>query len=167
MSPSDIQNEWTDRHVEAYVDGSLEGEQAERMRAAVRADARLRAAVERAAAVLEALRDGARPSLPKGLRRRLLAIPDRPTIHWQWLAVPIAAATAIAGTLMLAPPAPPPPPDPTVAAVRDFELAMHYLRKSALLAQREVTAVVGGELSEAVAISRESVERNRKRENGG
>jgi len=167
MSPSDLEDEWIDRHVEGYVDGSLDGEQAERMRVALRADARLRATVERAAAVHEALSDSARPPLPKGLRRRLLAIPNQPTIHWHWLAVPVAAAAAIAGTLMLAPPVPPPPPDPSVAAVQDFELAMHYLRKSALLAQREVTTVVGGELNEAVAMSRESIERNTKRENGG
>jgi hypothetical protein len=138
------------------------------MNAALAGDARLRAAAERAVAVRRALRDSHGASMPAGLRLRLLAIPGAPSRTW-FVTLPAMAsalAAAIVGAVFLFWPAAPPPIDQRVAAVQQFELAMHYLQKSARITESEVTDAVGSGLQGAWTMSRESLERSTK-ENGG
>jgi anti-sigma factor RsiW len=160
MTDRDLNREWAHSQIEAWADGSLAGESLERMNAALENDARLRAAAERAAAVHRALRSTSPERMPGGLRWRLLAIPGRQarsTNWWVWGAATTAAAI-VAVALVLRPPAPP-PIDPRVAAVRDFELAMRYLRDSANVTQIDVTTALGAGLQQALVKSRESLER--------
>ena len=167
MTDRDLNREWAESQLEAWADGSLSAANRERMKAMLAADARLKAAADRAAAVRRALQASA-PPMPRGLRRRLLAIPGQAWPSWPLLAVPATAfAIAVVGVaLLLEPAAPPPTPDPRVAAVQEFELAMHYLQKSARVTEIEVTAAVGTGLRDALVTSRESLERTTK-ENGG
>jgi anti-sigma factor RsiW len=167
MTTPDIDGDWAWSQVEAWADGTLDADDRARMRAALEADPALRAAVGRAAEVHGALRHRAPAPLPAGLRRRLLAIPGPPTFRLAWVALPAAAAAAlVAAFVMLAPRPVAPPPDERLAAIQDFETAMYYLRKSARIANREVTTVVGTELRDAVEISRESLDRNKERKGG-
>jgi hypothetical protein len=164
-----LNREWAVSQLEAWADGSLAGAQRERMRAALERDPALRAAAERAVAVHRALREQAATPMPKGLRRRLLAIPSPParaSLRWALPAAVAAGTAAVAITVWLAQPSAPPEPDPRVAAIADFELAMHYLNKSARMTQVEVTGAVGAGLRDAWAVSRESLEKSTK-ENGG
>jgi len=168
MTDQDLNREWARSQIEAWADGSLAGESLERMHAALASDARLRAAAERAVAVRRALRDSPGASMPAGSRLRLLAIPGNPSRTW-FVALPAMAsalAAAIVGAVLLLRPDAPPPIDQRVAAVQDFELAMHYLQQSARFTQSEVTDAVGSGLQGAWALSRESLERSTK-ENGG
>lgn len=170
MSEQDLNREWAVSQLEAWADGSLTGAQRERMRSALERDPALRAAAERAVAVHRALREQAAAPLPKGLRRRLLAIPSPPPsrqLRWALPAAVAAGTAAVAVAVWLAQSSTPPPAtDPRLAAIADFELAMHYLNKSARLTQVEVTGAVGAGLRDAWAVSRESLEKSTK-ENGG
>jgi anti-sigma factor RsiW len=168
MTTPDRGNGWAWSQIEAWVDGTLEAPDQTHMRAALEADPALRAAVGRAAEVHRALRHRAPAPLPAGLRRRLLAIPGAPTLRLAWVALPAAAMAGalVAAFVIFAPRLVAPPSDEQLAALQDFEVAMQYVRKSTRIANREVTNVVGTELREAVALSRESLDRN-KQENGG
>ena len=169
MSDQELNREWAVSQLEAWADGSLTGAQRERMRAALERDPGLRAAAERAVAVYRTLREQSAAPLPKGLRRRLLGIPSpapSPTFRWALPAVVAAGTAAVAVALWLGQASAPPPPDPRLAAIADFELAMHYLNKSARMTQVEVTGAVGAGLRDAWAVSRESLEKSTK-ENGG
>lgn len=167
MIEQDLNREWARSQIEAWADGSLAGESLERMNTVLAGDARLRAAAERAVAVRDALRASAAERMPAGLRYRLLAIPGRQPRSTYWWALPAAAtAAAIVAVVLVLGPTAPPPIDQRVAAVQDFELAMHYLQKSARFTQSEVTDVVGSGLQGAWTLSRESLERSTK-ENGG
>ena len=167
MTDQDLNGEWAQSQLEAWADGSLTGANLERMNAALQGDARLRAAAVRAVAVRRALRDPSGAPLSAGLRLRLLAIPGKPFRSWH-LALPAAAsALAIIGVaFLLWPAASPPPPDPRVVAIQEFDLAMHYLQKSARMTESGVTIAVGTGLREALTTSRESLERTTK-ETGG
>jgi anti-sigma factor RsiW len=168
MTDSDLNQEWARSQIEAWADGSLEGESLERMNAALAADTRLKAAAERAFAVHRALRESRADSMPGGLRWRLLAIPARePRRSTYWWALPAAAAAvAIVAVALVLQPTAPPPVDQRVAAVHDFELAMRYLRDSASFTQVDVTTRLGAGLQEALETSRESLERTTN-ETGG
>lgn len=170
MTDQDLNGEWAQSQLEAWADGSLTGANLERMNAVLRSDARLRAASDRAVAVRRALHEPSGAPLSAGLRLRLLAIPSKPLRSWRGLALPVAAASAlaiVAVAFLLRPPVPPlAPPDPRVAAIEDFELAMRYLQKSARMTESGVTIAVGTGLREALTTSRESLERTTK-ETGG
>jgi ferric-dicitrate binding protein FerR (iron transport regulator) len=171
MTDQDLNGEWARSQIEAWVDGSLTEANRERMRAALERDPRLRAATERAAAVHRALREPPPAALPRGLRRKLLAIPTRPErMAWPRFALPVAiAVAALAVALWWHRPVEVPgelPVDERMAAIADFELAMSYLHKSARLTESEVTGAVGSGLQDAWTLSRESLERSTK-ENGG
>jgi hypothetical protein len=168
MTDQDLNGEWARSQIEAWVDGSLTEANRERMRAALERDPRLRAAVDRAAAVHRTLRETPPAALPRGLRRKLLAIPARPGyMAWPRFALPVAIAVgALAVAVVWRQPAAPPSVDERMAAIADFKLAMSYLHKSARLTQSEVTGAVGSGLQDAWTLSRESLERSTK-ENGG
>jgi len=162
MTDQDLNREWARSQIEAWADGSLSGESLERMNAALAADARLKAAADRAVAVrraLRALRASSAERMPAGLRWRLLAIPGAERRSYWWALPAAAAAVAIVAVALTLRPAPPPTIDQRVAAIQDFELAMRYLRDSASLAQSDVTFELGSGLQEALVKSRESLER--------
>ena len=168
MTERDLNGEWARSQLEAWVDGSLTGENRERMAAALAADPRLRATAERAAAVHRALRASAPAPMPAGLRRRLLAIPGSSRRVWRSFALPVAAtiAVAVVGAVWLRP-EPPPQEDPRVAAVaRDLETAMRYLQKSARITENQVENAVGSGLRDAVDATRAAVGRETN-ETGG
>jgi hypothetical protein len=167
MTERDLNSTWAWTQIEAWVDGSLTRESRERMAHALRADARLKAAVDRAAAVRAALRDGEVAQMPAGLRRRLLVIPaaaQRPLRPFV-LTAAAAAVTAVAVGVWLARPAPPPEIDAAVA-LQEFKLAMRYVQKSARIAEDEVAGAVGTGLRQAFDTSREALGR-RSEETGG
>jgi len=167
MTDQDLNGEWARSQIEAWADGSLTEANRERMRAALQRDPQLRAAAERAAAVHRALREAPTAPLPRGLRRRLLAIPARPgRAVWPRFALPVAAGVAALAVAVWWQRPIEPTLDERVAAVADFELAMHYLQKSARITENGVTGAVGSGLQGAWATSRESLERSTK-ENGG
>ena len=166
MTDQDLNGEWARSQIEAWADGSLTEANRERMRAALQRDPRLRAGVERAAAVHRALREALPAPLPRGLRRRLLAIPARRGRVWPRFALPVAAGVAALAVAVWWQRPVEPTFDERVAAVADFELAMHYLQKSARITENGVTGAVGSGLQGAWATSRESLERSTK-ENGG
>jgi hypothetical protein len=166
MTERDLNHEWARTQLEAWADDSLTGDNRERMATALAADPRLRAAAERARALRRALRASSRAPLPAGLRRRLLAIPGRSV--WPGVALPAAAAVALAvvAAATWLRPSPPPEADQRVVAVQEFELAMRYLQKSARVTQGEVTNAVGASLRDALAASREALAREAE-ETGG
>jgi anti-sigma factor RsiW len=172
MTQKDLNEEWAWTQLEAWADGSLTGESRARMGAALAADPRLRAAAERAVAVQRALRAAPAMHMPRGLRRRLLAIPSRAPLARRSFLVPAlasaaAAAAVIAGALWLKPELVEPPPDPrVVAAAQDLETAMRYLQKSAVITQGHVTSAVGTGLRDAIAASRDALERETDKTGG-
>jgi anti-sigma factor RsiW len=167
MTDQDLNGEWARSQIEAWVDGSLTEANRERMRAALQRDPQLRAAAERAAAVRRALREALPAPLPRGLRRRLLAIPARSGRVWgPRFALAVAAGVAALAVAVWWQRPVEPTLDERVAALADLELAMHYIQKSARFTQSEVTGAVDSGLQGAWARSRESLERSTK-ENGG
>jgi anti-sigma factor RsiW len=163
MTQRELSEEWAWTRLEAWADGSLTGEARERMAAALAADARLKSAAERAVAVQRALRAEQPQPLPRGLRRRLLAIPSESprarSFALPALASAAAAAAVVAAVLWLTPEPPAPADvDPRVAAAaEDFETAMRYLQKSARITQGHVESAVGTGLRDAFVVSREAL----------
>jgi hypothetical protein len=166
MTEKDLQNEWAWSQVEAYVDGDLQGASLERMRDALRHDAQLGRAVERASAVRSALRSTRGAPMPAGLRRRLLGIPGGTRVRWSWAAVPAAMLVAALTVLLMLRNVEPPQPDPRTVALQEFETAMKYVRKSAAITGQEVTGTVGGQVRAALLVSRNSL-RDAQKETGG
>jgi anti-sigma factor RsiW len=174
MTQKDLKNEWARLQIEAYVDGSLDAEDRDRMQAAMADNAPLRASVERARAVHGELRRMAGRGTPRGLLWRLLAIPrssPRPAAgrSWAWLAAPVMAAALVAAVaLRLGGPAAPltPAPDARAAAVQEFALAMAYLQRSAEVTQRNVNGAVVFGFNEALTVGRDTVLEDES-ENGG
>jgi hypothetical protein len=182
---SDIDNQWAWSQVEAMADRSLDAASARRMRAAMAKDGELRKAVERAATLRYELARLGRLPVPSGQRRRLLSIASRtgaasPVGRAVWRTLPIAVATVAVGAIglsallhRLAPPAPPAPTAPTAPtaqdrAVSEFETAMTYLHRSAVVAASEVSTAVGGGLRDAVAVSRDAIhQKKHEPKNGG
>jgi anti-sigma factor RsiW len=163
MTQEDLNEEWARTQLEAWADGTLTGESRARMDAAIAADARLASAADRAVAVHRALHEApAAVRMPSGLRRRLLAIPSRAPLARRSFFVPalasaVAAAAVVAVALWLRPETPP-PVDPQVAvAQQDFDTAMRYLQKSAVIAEGHVTSAVGTGLRDAFAASRDAL----------
>jgi hypothetical protein len=165
---SDLNGEWARTQIEAWIDGSLEGESRARMAAAIAADPQLAAAVGRAAAVHRALRALPHERVPAGLRRRLLAIPAGSAgarrSYWLPAMASAAAAVAVVGVALWLRPEPPVPPDERAAAIQELEVAMRYLQKSARITQGQVTSAVGGGLRDAFAATRQALDQN---ETGG
>jgi anti-sigma factor RsiW len=160
MTDRDLNREWARSQIEAWADGSLAGESLERMNAALAGDARLKNAAEHAVAVRRALRESRSERMPRGLRLRLLAMPQRePRSAYRWALPAATAAAAIVAVALALWPASPPPIDQRVAAIQDFELAMRYLRDSASVTQGDVTTALGERLQEALIKSRESLQR--------
>jgi len=170
MTERDLNGEWARTQLEAWADGSLTGESRARVDAAIAADPRLERAAERAVAVHRALRESRPEPMPRGLRRRLLAIPGQ-SPHSRSFALPAfasaAAAAAVVAAVLLLQPEPPPPVDPKVAAAaEDFETAMRYLHKSARITQGHVTGAVGTGLRDAFVVSRETLAQETDKDGG-
>jgi anti-sigma factor RsiW len=161
MTRRDLSEEWAWTQLEAWADGTLSGESRARMAAAIAGDRRLAAAAERAVAVQRALRASPPAAMPRGLRRRLLAIPGRsPHARSFALRAFASAATAVAvvaGVLWLMPETPPAVDPRVAAAAQDFETAMRYLQKSARITNGHVTSAVGNGLRDAFDASREAL----------
>jgi hypothetical protein len=103
---------------------------------------------------------------PPGLLRRLLAIPaGSPAtggVGWGWLAAPVAFAAIAAAVfvLMPSPKAPEQTPEEALAAqtaVRDFTIAMTYLQKTAVIAERHTRNEIGDGMIEALTLSRDAL----------
>jgi hypothetical protein len=172
---NDLDNQWAWSQVEAMADRSLDAASARRMRAAMAKDAELRKAVEGAAALRYELARLARVPVPPAQRRRLLSIANgtrvSPVGRTLWRTVPIAAATAAAAAIglstLLHRPSPP-VPSAQARAVSDFETAMTYLHRSAVVAATEVTTAVGGGMRDALAVSRDAMQQKKQEpKNGG
>ena len=158
--------EWAWGQVEACADGSLNGEQQQRMRQAMALDPELRRAVGRAQAVLRDLRRHPAAPVPPRLWRRLWRIPAggrrQPMVHRLW---PGVAAAALATVLLvvvvsavLQPAAVKPADTPLTAAqqqaaMHDFTTAMYYMKKTAALSGRATTRGMGGGLHQALVTS--------------
>jgi anti-sigma factor RsiW len=167
MTDRDLHNEWAWSQIEAYADGSLEPAARDRMLIELAGDEQLRAAVERAADIQHALRRMRGAPLPRGLRGKLWRIPGRSVPHWGWVALPVTAAIA---AIAIAPflTRPEVEPDPRVAALREFELAMTYVQKTAAITGHEVTGTVGAGVLDALLTGRDSVrDATRTQETGG
>ena len=170
MNVANGRDAWAWEQIEAMADGSLRGGERRRMRAALRRDARLRAAVERARLVRAALANVERAPVPAGLLGRLLAVPParRRRVSWALIAAPAGlAAAAVAAVMIATQPPPAQPEDPRTAAVRDFKVAMHYLQQSAAYTGEEVGGVVGAGLMGAVLAGRDSLLEESDEEDGG
>ena len=123
-----------------------------------------------------ALAKAIRRAPPPDLRRRLLAIPEttpRPARHGRrWLAASAAFATlALAITTFLLVPAlrtPEPSAEEIAAeaAVRDFTVAMVYLRRTTEIAGRHADDEIGRGMRDALTISRDAL-RESNTSNGG
>ena len=171
MTERDLNDEWARTQLEAWVDGSLEGESRARMAAALVADPQLAAAAQRAAAMQRALRALPREPVPRGLRRRLLAIPRRSAGARRSFLLPAMASAAAAAVAVVAVavwlrPDTPAPLDERAAAIQEFETAMRYLQKSARTTQGRVTSAVGVGLRDAFAATRQALEQDTE-ETGG
>jgi hypothetical protein len=170
MTQKGLSEEWAWTQLEAWADGSLTGESRARMDIAMAADPRLRAAAERAVAVQRALRESPSWSVPRGLRRRLLAIPRQTPRARRTYFVPAlasAAAAAIVAVALWPRPEPPAAVDPRIAAAtQDLETAMRYLQRSAVITQAHVKNAVGTGVRETFVASRNALARETD-ENGG
>jgi hypothetical protein len=172
MTQNDLSEEWAWTQLEGWADGSLTGESRARMDGAIAADPRLRAAAERAAALHRALRAAPAVDMPRGLRRRLLAIPSQAPRARRSLLVPAiasagAAAAVVAAALWLNLQPAEPPPDPrVVAAAQDLETAMRYLQRSAVITQEHVTNAVGTGVRDTFAATRDAVARETEKTGG-
>ena len=83
--------------------------------------------------------------------------------------MPAAVAAGLIGLIWLHSDETSPEPDPVaIAAVQDFVTAMSYLQRTTAYANREVQDQLGSELSNAIAMSRESMSiLNSELNNGG
>lgn len=158
MSDHDPEISWARARIEAMADGSLDAEAERRMRAAMRADPALAAAVGRARRLTRDLARRGRAPVPARLTRRLLDIARPAAAPFAWR-VPAAAAAgavvALTGLLALEQLAQ--PDARRAAAVRDFRVAMTYLQHSAAATGDGVTRELTRGLHDALATSREAV----------
>ena len=169
MNDRSTRDEWAWQHVEAFADDSLEAREQARMRAALRGDPALRAAVDRASAVAAGLTRLSRAPAPAGLLARLLAVPGGRASRVPrlvLLAVPFAVAAVVA-ILVIRPAPQVAAEDPEMVAVREFTVAMHYLQKTAAYTGGEVGGFVSTGLRDAVVASRNSLFDESEDENGG
>jgi len=172
MTQKDLNEEWAWTQLEAWADGSLIDESRARMGAAIAADPRLRAAAERAVAVHRALQAASAVRMPGGLRGRLLAIPSRVPRARRSVFIPAlasaAAAVAVVAVALWLRPETPAQPDPqvVVAAAQDFETAMRYLQKSAVITQGHVESAVGTGLRGAFTASRDALAKDTDKTGG-
>ncbi|MBN1238407.1 MAG: hypothetical protein JXB36_07885 [Gammaproteobacteria bacterium] len=146
------------RQVEAMADGSLTAADERRMRAALERDPELRRAVAEARALRAALRGLAREGVPPALARRLLraAGTERPRAAavqgaWSWASAAVVAGAAAGLLLVLMQPMRTTgSSEDEAAALRDFAVAMTYLRRSSAIVRQELNEAVEGGLREAL-----------------
>lgn len=167
MSKTTIEREWAWTQVEAMADGTLEGGDLERMRRALSEDKELRAAVETARVVLGGLRRAGVPAPPAGLLRRLLAQGGRHRRRPRatgakrsqrgWLIAPLGVASTALIALLFGSMLERMSGQAEQDAVRDFAIAMTYLRESAVVTSEQVGQQLGEGLMTALATSRETL----------
>jgi hypothetical protein len=156
---------WTSSRVEGMADGSLPPAEARRMRAAMRRDPALRAAVERAIALRRDLRRLDAAAVPRGLRRSLLAIaaernaPPARYARPAWAAGAIAAIVAGTAALLVVQNARESAAvaREQAAALEQVELAMTYLQRSSEKAGAHVRDAMRTSLLAAVETSRKAM----------
>lgn len=161
-----LESEWARSQIEAYVDGSLAGEDAARMRAALEKDRSLAAAVERARHVRSELRALPEPSAPRGLLWRLLVIPGAPRTPWLWATAPLMAGALAVGVVLWVAEPPAPPRDERAVAIQEFQVAMTYLQRTAEVTRDEVGGALLHGISEALTVGRDAM-LDDESENGG
>lgn len=161
MDNTTLETEWARSQIEAMADGSLGAAERARMVKALDRDPGLRAALDEAKAVLRGLEAFSLPKPPAGLRGRLLAAaPARRRrfapvdFAWSGMAVTSAGVLATAviafsfGSLAMRT-----PDIAEQAAMRDFGIAMAYLRQTAAMTRDEVNQQLGQGLVTAIEIS--------------
>lgn len=155
MTENELEAEWARARIEAMADGSLEGADARRMRAAMASDAELAAAVETARRLRAELRTLGREPLPDGLTQRLLAIPSHAgsRLRWHLPGAAAAAGVVVALTSLLVLEQASRPPSPRDAAIEDFRIAMTYLQHSAAVTGEDVAREVSNGLRNALVVS--------------
>jgi hypothetical protein len=156
MNGKELDRTWAWSQVEAYTDGSLKGEDRERMQRVLSSDIALAGAVDRAGQLRISLTRIRLPGPPRGLLGRLLAVPARRR-PLQFLAAPLGTL-AIALIVALIVSTRPTPEDQTTRAVEEFALAMSYLQRSAEITRNKMGDRVGSGLVSALTVSRQSLE---------
>jgi hypothetical protein len=160
---TDLDRQWAETQVEAFVDGSLSTESEQRVRAAMLGNPGLRRQVERARKVQQDLGSLRKVPVPGGLAFRLLGIPAAERAPRRMLHMPAAALGALGAVAIgigsysiverhLA------ETQAREMAVRDFQVAMVYLQKSTALANSEMTEAVGFGVRSAVTTSRDALQ---------
>jgi len=180
-----IEREWAWAQVEAMADGSLEGDDLRRMQRVLSDDARLRAAVAAANAVLRGLRHSPIQSPPAGLLRRLLAQGSasrtRSALHMRrrrsgrqpfqrgWYAAPLGVAATALIALLFGSMLERMPSQAEQDAMRDFAVAMSYLRQTAETTSDQVEQQLGQGVMSAFVKSRETLagDEQADEQNGG
>jgi anti-sigma factor RsiW len=165
MINSVIELEWARTQIEAMADGALESDDLARMQRALGNDEELRKAFAEALSLRRQLRRMPLPAPPASLLvRLLLSAPGRACApaprRWlvagfgaPLLGVLSTAAIALSFAFLSGR-----IPDPDrESALRDFAVAMNYLRRTAVLAQDEVGRQVGHGLFVAMEISTNSL----------
>jgi anti-sigma factor RsiW len=160
---TDLDRQWAQTQIEAFVDGSLPPESAERVRNAMREDSALGEQIERARELRRDLASLRRTRVPAGLLFRLMSIPNadrRPRAGFYLPATALAGIAAVAigvGSYSIV--------ERHLAqtqardsAVRDFQVAMVYLQKSTAIANSEMAEAVGLGVRSAVTTSRNALQ---------
>jgi ferric-dicitrate binding protein FerR (iron transport regulator) len=157
MSISKIESEWAWTQVEAMADGGLVGEDLERMHRVLQADSELREALSRAESVLGTLRRMGTAKPPLGLFLRLLARGQHESASRHWYLAPAGVAAVGVVGLLVSSMLLRPPETPEQDAVRDFEIAMAYLRQTAESTREQVGQHIGDGLVVAMEIGRKTL----------
>ena len=173
---TELEIEWARSQIESMADGDLEGVELERMQTVLARVPELRRQLQDAVNLLEDLQSISLSAPRRGFLFRLLTARQRSgrgigqvSGVFSGLSAPVfgvlsISAIAFAFTSLTAR-----MPDPAAeAAMRDFEVAMGYLRRSAVMAQDQVGQQVGYGLSVAMTLSTESLaDRQINGDNGG
>jgi hypothetical protein len=156
---TDLDRQWAQTQVEAFVAGNLPPEAERRMRAVMEDSPDLRKQVECARLVRRELRSLRSAPVPGRLFWSLLGIPGRdraPRLSLHMPATVMASVAAVAigvGSYSIVE-RHKAEAQARETAVRDFQVAMVYLQKSTALANSEVTEAVGLGVRSAVNASR-------------
>ncbi|GAB4198081.1 MAG: hypothetical protein Tsb002_32760 [Wenzhouxiangellaceae bacterium] len=150
-----LTREWAWQHVEAYVDGSLDPRQQQRMTEQLANDAALRQAVGQARSLLQALHQLPSAKPPPGLWRRLWRLPSAQSQSgWRWAPLAVSGFAVMAIGLLLVMRTPQPEPPLTAdqqAAIRDFQVAVNYLQKTADMTTRATSSGIGAGFQRALS----------------
>ncbi|MDX1562187.1 MAG: hypothetical protein R3305_04640 [Gammaproteobacteria bacterium] len=156
---NELDEQRIESQIEAYADGSLEADAKRRIEQLMRDDPSLARRVEQARALRRELRKLGRAPVPRGLRSRLMRIAKPAPSPGIGLipAAGLAAVATIAFGLGFFASQPLVSLDPNTRAINDFQIAMAYLQRSAVLTQGELNDAVGYGMRNAFAVSRDAL----------